>query len=160
NGEAVQARPGGRLARLVKWARRRPAGAALLAVTAVAAVGPLGGGVWVTPQLNQARPKAGNHPKGAHGEGGLAGEPKTEADEARKQADAQTRLAKQRARELRESVARLAVFTGQAADDAWEAGRVERANDLLLEIPEELRGWEWRYRKRRLQGSYCTLYGH
>jgi hypothetical protein len=44
DGEPIQARPVGRVQRLVKWARRRPAVAALLAVSALAAVALLVGG--------------------------------------------------------------------------------------------------------------------
>src|SRR5262249_47682940 len=44
-GEPIRARPVGRLERLVRWARRRPAAAALVVVSAVAALALVGLGV-------------------------------------------------------------------------------------------------------------------
>jgi WD40 repeat protein/tetratricopeptide (TPR) repeat protein len=46
DGEPIKARPAGRLERAVKWARRRPTLAALLAMTVVAAAALIGLGVW------------------------------------------------------------------------------------------------------------------
>jgi WD40 repeat protein len=46
-GEPIKARPAGRAERVVKWVRRRPAVAALVAVSAVS----LAGGAWFTVQL-------------------------------------------------------------------------------------------------------------
>jgi WD40 repeat protein/tetratricopeptide (TPR) repeat protein len=96
-----------------------------------------------------------------------ADQQKKEADKARTEAETQKGLAEQRATELQESerksreeAARLAVFTGLAADDAWDAGQVDKARRLLQEIPREHRGWEWWFRQRHFQGSYLTLYGH
>ena len=50
-GEPIVARPLGRLGRLVRWARRRPAAAALLAVTLLAATTVLGGAGWLIGRL-------------------------------------------------------------------------------------------------------------
>ncbi len=47
-GEPVRSRPVGPLRRLVKWTRRRPAGAGLIALTLLAALGISGGGLWYT----------------------------------------------------------------------------------------------------------------
>jgi WD40 repeat protein len=52
-GEPIQARPAGRVERLVKWARRRPALAALLAVSAVGLAVLLGGGTAFTLRLQE-----------------------------------------------------------------------------------------------------------
>src|SRR5262249_41881995 len=150
-----------------KWARRRPALAALMAVSVLAAAGLLGGGVLFTMQLDEARQQAETH---ATSEGLL----RQEADQKRTEANTQTGNAQQRAKELekalgqvteaegklRDEVYHLALVTGHAADNAWDAGRPEVANELLMTIPVKLRGWEWGYRKRRFQGSYCALYGH
>jgi WD40 repeat protein len=54
-GEPIHARPVGRLARLAKWARRRPAAAALVLVSALTAALLLGGGVWYNARLDGAR---------------------------------------------------------------------------------------------------------
>jgi WD40 repeat protein/serine/threonine protein kinase/CRP-like cAMP-binding protein len=57
-GEPIRAAPVGRWERLVKWARRRPAAAALLAVSAVAALALLSGGIAYEVRLRQALTEA------------------------------------------------------------------------------------------------------
>src|ERR1700676_4742721 len=52
--EPIQARPVGRLERGVKWAKRRPAVAGLLAALVLAALGLVGGGAWFTISLQNA----------------------------------------------------------------------------------------------------------
>jgi WD40 repeat protein len=172
--EPVLARPVGQLERTLKWARRRPALAALLGVTVLAAAALLTGGVWFTLRLDQAREKAEDHAANETRLRTEAEEKRLEAERARRDADQQKRLAAQRANDLREAlgkvqeeerktreqVERLALLTVHAADDAWDAGRAERANALLLEVPAEFRAWEWQFRKRRFQGGYCTLFEH
>src|SRR5262249_39441822 len=85
-GEPVQARPVGRLEWMGTWARRRPALAALLAVSVLAATGLLVGGVWFTVQLDRARQKA---------------------DAKRDEADNQRGLADQRARDLKNALVKV-----------------------------------------------------
>src|SRR5262249_45972063 len=122
-GEAIQARPVGRLERLGEWARRRTAGAALLGVSVLAAGGLVGGGVWFTLQLDEAREKAEDHAKNesqlrkeADQKRQEADRRKAEADKLREAEGKARRDADERAKALREHVARLAVFTGQVAD--------------------------------------------
>jgi WD40 repeat protein/tRNA A-37 threonylcarbamoyl transferase component Bud32 len=50
-GEPIRARPAGRAERLVKWARRRPAAAALVGVVVASLVALLGGGVYYNREL-------------------------------------------------------------------------------------------------------------
>jgi len=57
-GEPIQARPAGVAERTVKWARRRPTAAALLAVSVLAAACLLGGGLWFTARLAEKRDEA------------------------------------------------------------------------------------------------------
>ena len=57
-GEPIRARPVGHFERTAKWARRRPAVAALLAVCAVALVGGLLGWGWFTGAIQSERDKA------------------------------------------------------------------------------------------------------
>src|SRR5262249_4268305 len=53
--QPVLARPAGRLARLAKWARRRPALAALAVVSMLAAVAFVAVGIYFTDRLRQER---------------------------------------------------------------------------------------------------------
>jgi predicted Ser/Thr protein kinase len=50
--EPILARPVGSLRRLAKWARRRPAAAALVAVSCLALLAALSGGIWFTQALS------------------------------------------------------------------------------------------------------------
>src|SRR5262249_4659708 len=59
-GEPVRARPVGTLERTVKWARRRPAAAGLLALSIVAAVAAVAAGLWFTDRLRDERDQAEN----------------------------------------------------------------------------------------------------
>jgi len=54
-GEPIQARPVGRIERLAKWTRRRPAVATLFLLSAVAAAAAVGGGVWHNIHLRAER---------------------------------------------------------------------------------------------------------
>jgi tetratricopeptide (TPR) repeat protein/thiol-disulfide isomerase/thioredoxin len=56
--EPIQARRAGRMERTIKWARRRPAGAALLGVTALAILALTAGGWWSNAQLKIALDKS------------------------------------------------------------------------------------------------------
>jgi hypothetical protein len=135
----VQARPVTRLERAWKWARRRPALAALALVAVLAAASLLGGWATFTARLDEKR---------------------VEADKARGEADKLKEVAEKRAKDLAEALARVAAKTVQAADRDWDAGLAEQAVNLIHAVPVEYRGWEWRYLQRRFQGSYATLYGH
>src|SRR5262249_39554204 len=57
-GEPTHARPPGPLGRAARWARRRPAAAALVAVSAAAFLTLLGGGAWFTARLARERTEA------------------------------------------------------------------------------------------------------
>jgi formylglycine-generating enzyme required for sulfatase activity len=57
-GEPIQARPGGTVERTVKWVKRRPAVAALLAALLVAVLGLILGGAWFTVHLQGALDQA------------------------------------------------------------------------------------------------------
>ncbi|HVS34247.1 MAG TPA: tetratricopeptide repeat protein [Gemmataceae bacterium] len=57
-GRTIRARPAGTLEQVVKWARRRPAAAALAATLVLAGAALLGLGVWFTERLRAERDRA------------------------------------------------------------------------------------------------------
>ena len=57
-GEPIAARPATARERFVKWVRRRPAAAALIGVSIIAALALLGGGLWYNAQLRVERDRA------------------------------------------------------------------------------------------------------
>src|SRR5262249_195158 len=46
------------------------------------------------------------------------------------------------------------------ANAALDSRDYQLAAEQLEKVPEEQRGWEWRYLKRQLGGGIFTLYGH
>jgi WD40 repeat protein len=126
DGEPIHARPVGAWERSVKWARRRPAIAALLTLVVLVTVLAFGLVTWQWRLAEAAR----------RGEADKADELRIKADELRIQ-------------NYTRSIA--------LAGSEFGSGNVGRAQELLDECPEELRGWEWHYLKRRSQASPVTL---
>src|SRR5205085_9376081 len=46
------------------------------------------------------------------------------------------------------------------AEREWSANNVQRAEDLLDECPQKLRGWEWHYLKRQCRTELLNLSAH
>ena len=119
-GEAIAARPVGRLERAWKWARRRPAAAALLAVSVLAGlalVGTIGTAAALVYDKNQALSAAL----------GRATEAETEArDEAEKARTAEGK-ALEKQKEARDEAEKARVAEGKARDQA------EKAENTLLD---------------------------
>jgi len=65
-GEPIQARRSGLRERLMKWARRRPALAALLVISVLSALALLGGGVWYSARLQASLEASRRHVYAAH----------------------------------------------------------------------------------------------
>jgi WD40 repeat protein/serine/threonine protein kinase len=142
-GEPVRARPVGALGRLHKWARRRPAVAALLGlVVTVSAIG-LGGILWAYGQARQAEKTARNEAENARVE--------------KQRADGEAAVARQQEKEARwqAHLARLGRVNGQLlARD--HAGALQTLDQLS---PDE-RGWEYGYLRRQAEGTPLVLRGH
>jgi len=140
SGEPIQARRLGVLGRAVKWARRKPTAAALLAVSAAALLALVGGvlafGMW---QAQVARDERAL---------------RQEAQEA------------QRLAVVRENAMRHLFYLAQMrqAEQAWEAADLDRTEKLLAHWEprpdySDLRGWEWYYLRALRQGKFL-LPGH
>jgi WD40 repeat protein len=145
NGEPIQARPITALERAVKWAKRRPAVAALLASIFVVIILGFGGVVWQWQQAETARAEAADRADAEQ-------RAKEEAEQARQQeADARRQEEEQRKRAeaaLAEADRNLYFNRIAVADGAWLAGHVDQADQLLDACPPGRRGWEWHYLKR------------
>jgi WD40 repeat protein/predicted Ser/Thr protein kinase len=140
-GEPISARRISPWRRLLKWARRRPAAAALVLVSALALVIFNVGGGWFTAQLKHER---------------------DEIQLQRDEADRQRGLAQQR-----EVLARRRLYASRAVVAAitWRDGETVRLLDLLeLQRPgpdeEDLRGFEWHYLWRLCHDELLTYRGH
>ena len=137
SGEPIQARPVGFWEKSRKWARRRPALAALLAVSAVAALALVGGvvallyGFRLTAALEDARAK------GAEAESARA-----ETDRLRKKEKMDNEAAMGREKRLTYDH-RIAL-----ASAAWRERDVVRMGQLLDGFPAGSRCWDWNYLSR------------
>jgi WD40 repeat protein/serine/threonine protein kinase len=142
-GEPILARPVGRAERMLKWTRRRPALAALLAVSAVALVALVGGGAAFTLSLREQVRQTQKA--------------RDEADDKAKKLQEKT---SQLGSALRDSKELLADSNIQLAERALRDGSVQTARERLDAVPPEERFWDWRYLKRKAEGALFTLYGH
>ncbi|HEV3438405.1 MAG TPA: protein kinase [Gemmata sp.] len=135
NREPIHARPPGTVERLVKWARRKPTIATLLAILFVVSVLGFAGILW---QWWRAEGEV------------------TTALKAQEKAERQESMA-QRAQEEAESQLhfnRLALALHE-----FEAFRVGQANEILARCPPERRDWEWRYLNRQCHRALFHLTG-
>jgi WD40 repeat protein len=127
-GEAIRARPAGRLERVVKWARRRPAAAALVVVL-VTALGAGGAGVAAfTYRLGVALEEKSQFADGETAAKEKAKRAQENAEEARRLSDH----------------SRYALQIGQVLGDIQD-GNVKQALVRLDACDPERRGWEHDY---------------
>jgi eukaryotic-like serine/threonine-protein kinase len=145
--EPIKARPVGRRERAIKWARRRPAVAALAgALVAVAAVG-LALVTWQWQEAVTAQSTAERRRE-------QADDAREDADRARNESDNQKQLALEQAAiaSRQESAARRALYAAHInlAQRAWQENHLNRVLALLNQHrPEpgqrDLRSFEWYY---------------
>jgi hypothetical protein len=123
-GEPILARRTGLPERAAKWARRRPAVAALAAVALLVAAAGLAGVLWQWQKAERAR---------------LA--------EAR--ANAVMSRANRALSATNETLRRNLYFERVALADSELRGHdIGRAEELLADCPDDLRGWEWHHLRR------------
>jgi WD40 repeat protein/tRNA A-37 threonylcarbamoyl transferase component Bud32 len=146
-GEPIAARPVGRWERTVKWAKRRPAVAALLVVVALAGAGLLTAMTVSYLLISQAlddRTAALSEKSQALGEKSQA---LTNLQDEKQKTDEALR---------RETAAAYVQRIGRAA----VANDTAAADRLLDECPAELRGWEWNYLRHLWHAELIALRGH
>ncbi|HKB38998.1 MAG TPA: serine/threonine-protein kinase, partial [Gemmataceae bacterium] len=140
DGKPIRARPAGAAERLWKWARRRPAVAALSAVSLLTAALGFGLVTWKWLEADSAKRTA---------EQALASE-----EVARKDEQTQRERAEDSLREARLSQ----YFTNIAfAFQAWSANDVGKAEQLLAACPADLRRWEWYHGLHRCREGLLDL---
>jgi WD40 repeat protein len=155
--EPVTARPVGLAGRAVRWARRRPAVAALLAgMMGMAAVG-LGGILWAYGEAVRERNAARAAERATEEEADKVRVQKQKADDKAEEARREAEAAKQATDEAR----RLTYFAQIGRAEAHlQAGDYEAARGVLRRVGPEHRGWEYGYLWRRAEGTPLTLRGH
>jgi WD40 repeat protein/tRNA A-37 threonylcarbamoyl transferase component Bud32 len=150
NHEPIRARPTTARERLVKWARRRPTAAALVAVSTAAAaalVTTLAVSTYVVGQ-KQAATELANHNLVQANYQIVA-----EKDRTQKALDDRTTaLAGEQ---------RAAYFSRVGlAYDQWRQDNTARSLQLLQACPDPLRNWEWRYLRRLIHAERVSMVAH
>jgi WD40 repeat protein len=137
-GEPIRARPAGVVERAWKWARRRPAAAALVAVSAGAAAALLFGGISYNLQVRA-------YSYALSEQGRQVSLALNHALAERDAATKQKQLAEQRERTARDYRYAVDINLAQQAWRAYEVPRAVRLLDGLRPEPEaeDLRGFEW-----------------
>jgi WD40 repeat protein/Flp pilus assembly protein TadD len=152
--EPIQARPCGSWERGVKWARRRPAVAALAAAVVLVAVAGAAGVLWQWRQAEAARGREAlraSSESAAREEAQRAGA----AEKVRAEAEARARGEKQDA--LADAERSLYLQQIALAWQAWQDGNVPHMEELLDRCPPGQRGWEWGYLRRLAHAELRTL---
>jgi WD40 repeat protein len=144
-GEVIAARRAGPAVRLLKWARRRPALAALVGLGTLSAA--LAAGALVTAIEFGAEAESRKKEEGL----------RHDAEEARRQAEGLRRVAEQAQQQAADA---LYVNGILRAHYEWLNDDVARTDEALADCPEALRGWEWHYVKRLCHTDLVTLRGH
>ncbi len=134
----IQARPASPLERLVKWARRRPAAAALIALA----------GFSVLATIMAIR----GHVAAAKLRSAVARTGKALDHETRKRAEVESQLV-----DMEDDTYFKQLIAAQLE---WENNNPVLADELLDRCPIRLRGWEWHHLRRRFHSELQTLRGH
>jgi WD40 repeat protein/tRNA A-37 threonylcarbamoyl transferase component Bud32/tetratricopeptide (TPR) repeat protein len=165
-GEPVIARPLSAWGRCARWVRRRPAVAALLAVSVVAALALAAAGVssHYGGQVRAAYEAEAEARREADRARDVEARARTDAEKARAAEAAQRQKverANRQARAALERADRFAYYHRTAlADAAFRNGEVRRAELLLDQCDPQRRGWEWRYLKGRCHDDLLTFREH
>jgi len=159
DGKPILARPIGSAERVVKWAKRRPAIAALVvAVAAVTALG-ISGVVWQWREAVYQRGQTANALVQVAQQAKVAEAARDQ--EAAQRAAAETAknqeaLARQAADDQKTiavnalgAAERSAYFNNiSLADHEWGGSNIGHVDQLLAAAPASMRGWEWHYLNR------------
>jgi tRNA A-37 threonylcarbamoyl transferase component Bud32 len=148
-GEPIKARPLGRWERVIRWAHRRPAVAALVVVILAATT------ALVTVLIVSNYRIAGKEEETRRAYGAL----QEEQRKTKEALDGETQVKEDLARMLRHEQQR-SYFQGIAlAQRHWLANKVPEAERVLDETRPEHRHWEWRYLKRLCHAELHTFRG-
>jgi WD40 repeat protein/serine/threonine protein kinase/Flp pilus assembly protein TadD len=150
----IRARPVSRWERVLMWARRRPAAAALLALGCLSATAFLVLVLLFTARLRTANADLQEVNKNLGTALVDTQRASQRAEREKKQARTQRTLAEERLAQANRS---LYLQRVALARQAWFAGNVTAARALLEDCPTKLRRWEWHFLRRLHASDLRTL---
>ena len=148
-GEPIVARPVTRSERAVKWARRKPAIAALMGLVALVAAFGLGGVLWQWRAAVKAR--------------NVAQAREQDARDAQAKERVQTELAKQQTELAEQRLYDVRMNFVQRYWEDYNGNLFRQALDEQLPANQggiDRRGFEWFYWQRKISSGHITLKGH
>jgi WD40 repeat protein/tetratricopeptide (TPR) repeat protein len=157
----IRARPVGALEHAVKWARRRPAVAGLIAAVLLIGTVGLAGILWNWRAAVAAQGRADQKAQVATEALGRETEAlakETEAKEAAQRARTKAEEAQKETSAKNEQLRRQAyVVSVRGAATALTNNDVPKAEELLHACPPALRGWEWHHLLRQCRAALFTV---
>jgi WD40 repeat protein len=164
DGEPIRARPVGMGERAVKWARRRPAVAALTALSLLIALVGLTLVLWQWQRARSEWNRAEVARQEAVERAEAEAQARQETEQARQETEQARHAADQRRQEAENALeeARRSLYFNRIAfaEREWMSNHFVRAEELLDACPLDLRQWEWYYLKRRCHAELLTCRGH
>ena len=164
DGEPVRARRPGSMERLVKWVKRSPVVASLLAGLVLVTVLGVSGILWKYFDAVAAEAKAELRRKQAVKAEEIAEVRRGKADTATALAKAETERANEnldwKDRELKRAEGMLYADNLLQAQLLWDAGNITAAQDRLAACRWDYRGWEHSNLRRRFYETHATFRGH
>jgi eukaryotic-like serine/threonine-protein kinase len=164
NGEPIRARPVGRFERGVKWVKRQPALAGMLAVVVLLTVVSFAifVGLWLNADHERRRALKAQQSEAEQREIAIkaADQSRQDARAARTAetlADRRKTLAEEREQETQYQLATTNVLLSEAL---WDSHNVRAARERLAAVPLSLRKWEWHYLYRQYHGNILALRAH
>jgi len=169
-GEPIVARPVTRSERAVKWARRKPAIAALMGLVALVAALGLGGVLWQWRAAVRARDVADQESRNAKEQANLAEGRRVEAEARRQEAEQarakereQTELAKQQTDLAEQRLYDVRMNIVQRYWEDYNGELLQQGLDEQLPVKHrgvDRRGFEWFYWRRKMAAGHINLQGH
>jgi WD40 repeat protein/HEAT repeat protein len=159
NGEPILARPTPAWEKAWRWAKRRPAAAALLVTATLAAAGGVAGLLISNRMISAKQHETDVALQERTAALAEAADLLVREQQARRQTDAalvQVKQAKNRTEEALAGERRAAYLSDIAlAANEWTGNRPIRSGQLLDACPADLRGWEWHHLQRVAHAAEC-----
>lgn len=158
-GEPIHSRPISPIVRAARWARRHPAATISFGLAAIVLVCVTMLGLQYFHERELADKNSSLEQSLAR-EQSLTGELETSKDKLEQSLKIEGQLRREIEEEKEQTVRNLALRRITLAKSMLDQRRVDPALRLLNEVPEDFRGWEWKYLRRQCTPELDVIHGH